>query len=872
MASVSILRAKDSILYYSVRTDASGKFMVAGVDTGKYIILVSYTPYADYIQQISIDKTTPSVIDLKNINMLRKATLLNEVIIKDKMVAAVTMKGDTVEFAADSFKVEPNARVEDLLRKLPNIQVDNKGHITAEGQQVKTVLVDGEEFFGDDPTLVIKNIRADMVDKVQLYNGQAKLLSGSTTGPDKKIINIQLKEDKKNGHFGNISGGIGDRKFNEEQLMLNRFTGAEKMALYGLASNDGIVGLNAQDMGSYGDGANIGGTSGLDTWNGNYNGQGLPVVQTAGVHYNNKWASYSLNTNYKTANLDVNGTNNIITQLSLPQSVNYTTADQNSIDYSFRNKFDFDLGISKIANSTVDISASAISDHKTTKDLFRQATTDQQDVLLNDNTRTIANTSDDQELNTGVVWNKKFAKPRRGLSLTVTEEYSSYNSNGYLNSATRFFNSASEADSSRIDQNKLNKSSALNFGAKIAYHEPVFKSSLLTGSYAFSIQNNLSNIRSLNQSSANNYDQLDSLNSSNYQFNRMLHRFGLAYNFKYNKLQFNLANDAGISTYQQLNKFNNNQLNRTFVNWFPQASVQGTFDAKTRIRFSYTGETVQPTITQLQPIASNMDPLNIYVGNPTLNPSFKNTFNLLFSDYKALKDRTFLINSTYSFTTNPISINMLIDSTGRNTYTYYNAANASNTLFNTYVLYGLTIKSLDVELSSNAGVVLNKSVNTTNGQINIVNSNVYNGYIGLQKSKIGKYDSSLGATINYNTSKTSLNPQFNTSYWSYHFSGSGDIHVAKVFQAHAECDYSFQQKTRAFDNNFHQTILNTWVGEKFMQGNLLVKISGNDLLNQNSGFSRIAANNTITQNNYTTIRRFFMLSVSYDFNKTYTAK
>ena len=114
MASVSILRAKDSILYYSVRTDASGKFMVAGVDTGKYIILVSYTPYADYIQQISIDKTTPSVIDLKNINMLRKATLLNEVIIKDKMVAAVTMKGDTVEFAADSFKVEPNARVEDL--------------------------------------------------------------------------------------------------------------------------------------------------------------------------------------------------------------------------------------------------------------------------------------------------------------------------------------------------------------------------------------------------------------------------------------------------------------------------------------------------------------------------------------------------------------------------------------------------------------------------------------------------------------------------------------------------------------------------------------------------------------------------------------
>src|SRR6476620_2216934 len=223
---ISLLRSKDSILYKFTRSDGKGNFEFKNLKAGSYILLITYPTYADYVDHINLRDS--SSYDLK-VPMTLKAHLLKEVIVR-QTISAIKIKGDTTEYAADSFKVQPDASVEDLLKKLPGIQVDKNGQITAQGEKVQKVLVDGEEFFGDDPTLVTQNLRADMIDKVQVYDKKSDQanFTGIDDGETQKTINLKLKDDKKNGYFGKINLGAGTNGYHDNQLMFNRFKNKQK--------------------------------------------------------------------------------------------------------------------------------------------------------------------------------------------------------------------------------------------------------------------------------------------------------------------------------------------------------------------------------------------------------------------------------------------------------------------------------------------------------------------------------------------------------------------------------------------------------------------------------------------------------------------
>ena len=197
-AVVAVLRAKDSVLVKFTRTNKEGSFNLPNISAGKYIVMVTYPSYADYIDLISV--TEGSVTDLGKVPVITKATLLQEVIVK-QTIGSIRMKGDTTEYKADSFKVSANADVQELLRKMPGIQVNSKGEITAQGERVQKVLVDGEEFFSDDPAVVTKNLRADAVDKVQSFDKKSDqaVFTGIDDGQKIKTLNLTLKEDKKKG-------------------------------------------------------------------------------------------------------------------------------------------------------------------------------------------------------------------------------------------------------------------------------------------------------------------------------------------------------------------------------------------------------------------------------------------------------------------------------------------------------------------------------------------------------------------------------------------------------------------------------------------------------------------------------------------------
>ena len=211
-ASIAILQAKDSVLVKFGYTNPDGTFMLSGLRKGRYIMLAAYPDYADYAEPFSLDSIT-TTRDFGNISMSLKSRLLKEVIIRGT-ASQMKIKGDTTEFNAKALVIQPNAKVEDLLKQLPGITVDKDGKITAEGQAVTKVLLDGEEFFGDDPTLVTRNIRADMVDKIQLYDKKSDqaAFTGIDDGKTQKTINVKLKVGQETGHFWQSTGGRWTRK------------------------------------------------------------------------------------------------------------------------------------------------------------------------------------------------------------------------------------------------------------------------------------------------------------------------------------------------------------------------------------------------------------------------------------------------------------------------------------------------------------------------------------------------------------------------------------------------------------------------------------------------------------------------------------
>ena len=296
-AAVSLLRSKDSVLYKFTRTDKNGNFFIQNMTAGKYLIYLTYPGYADFMDTVELwdGKTN----DLGSLAMLTREHLLQEVVINQQ--GAIRIKGDTTEFKADSFNVRQGANVEELLKKLPSIQVDKDGNITAMGESVKKVMVDGEEFFGNDPTVATKNLQADAIDKVLVFDKKSDqaVFTGIDDGEKTKTINLVLKEDKKKGYFGKLELGAGlDDKWNNS-AMFNNFKGKKKISFYGIMSSTGKTGLNWDERSQYGgDNSMVTGDFGGmmtismnsdDFSSPNFYGEGLPKSWAGGINFSNKF-------------------------------------------------------------------------------------------------------------------------------------------------------------------------------------------------------------------------------------------------------------------------------------------------------------------------------------------------------------------------------------------------------------------------------------------------------------------------------------------------------------------------------------------------------------------------------------------------------
>jgi len=879
------LNAKDSILQKFTRVASDGSFSVNNIGKGHFIMIITYPGYADFSEGFTLDEKVQLSHDFGKINMVLKSRLLHDVIVKGGAIP-IKVKGDTIEFNAKAYVVQPNDRVEDLIKQFPGIQVDKDGKITAQGEEVKKVLVDGEEFFGDDPTLVTKNIRADMVDKVQLYDKKSDqaTFTGIDDGQKTKTLNIKLKENKKNGYFGKVDAGVGNDGYYQLQGMYNKFTAKQKFSAYTTDANTGKTGLSWQDSQKYGDAGTVqvdanGGISlflsgmddGLDSFDGRYNNQGLPKATTGGLHYDAKWNkdNETVNANYKIGVLDVDGTKSSTIQNNLTTGAQYSNSDQTFKNSMFRQKLDFTYLVKMDTTSTLKLAVDGTTKHGTSDNDSHSITT-KGDTTLNQNSRNSINTVDERIFNFSAFYTKKFKKKGRTLSVLLSEGIDNTDGNGHLKTEADFYNPLGVIDSTQLtDQRKTSRVRDAIFNSNITYTEPLSKVWSLTFNYGLNVNNGSSDRFSYNAAPGSTvYNILDTTYSNSYKLNQLANQIGAIFNYHKGKAILNFGTRTSDVAFKQIDEYTGNVLKRHFINWSPQAMYQYRFSQQQSLYVFYNGNTTQPNINQIQPVKNNNDPVNTYVGNADLTPSFTNRLSANFYSFKVLSGQYINFGTQFSAVSNQIVTNTINDpNTGKNTIYYLNLPGKQSTNFNFYSSFGRKIIPIDLSIGLNLNANNYENYTYTNSQLTASNSGVYSVSLSANKYVKDKYDFYVNFGPGYNISKSDIQT-LNNNARTFNAGTGFNVYLPAKFQISSNITYNYTGKTQTFNTDQVKTIWNASLNKMFFKDRTLkLSITGNDLLNQNVNFFRSTNGNIISQNYVNVIQRYFMFSVTWDFNK-----
>lgn len=885
-ATITVTNAKDSILVKFTRSNADGTFSLTGLPAGNLALWITHPDYADYTEKFELSATAPEH-NFGNVNLLLKERVLNEVKIKGKPIE-LKIKGDTSEFNARAYVIQPNDKVEDLLKQVQGMAVDKDGKITFMGEQIKKVLVDGEEFFGDDPKLVTRNLRADMVDKMQVYDRKSDQASvtGIDDGVKIKTLNVKLREDKKNGMFGKVSAGAGNKGLYDGQAMLNKFKGNYKLSVYGTTSNNGNNGLGYDDAARLGtqssttvtfDDGSTGSYfgSGDDYDDSYYGGSGFPSARTGGVHYDTKWneKKQAINTNYRLGEMALTNNVNTISQQNLPAQVTTAdpadkvlnrTSDRSSYDHTFRQKGDITFQSNPNASTSLKIAIDASFKNVDNNSSSGSTLTNGAGKLLTREMQTQRLSGQQKAFNASFLFSKKFKKENRVFSWNVSESYNQ--SNTTLQFSSLIFSPAKTPTDSIIDQYKPTTLTGSVLNSNMTFNEPLSKTLSLGLNYGLGFNNSLSNRESFNRSAGGNYDVLDTKFSNNYKFNQVLNQLGAVFSFKSTntKTTFTVGTKASKVDFKQIDQYTAKVFSRDFINWSPQARFQQKFAPSEYVSLQYNGNNSQPTIEQIQPIRVNTDPLNIMVGNPNLGPSFRHYMSAYYNKAQEITGKSFYINASYSFTENAIISNVTYDQFGKSSTQYLNLINnrPSNYSIYTNLSRKIGIFNTGLNISTSGNIYYNYS----NNVLNRSNNTTYRTSVRISASAQKKYNFSISGGPTYNFSKQSLQTQSN--YNAAGFSGYAyfQLFLPAKFQLSGDFDYEYQgavQNAPAVS----QPMLGASLNRSFFKNeSLKFSLSGYNLLDVNPNFRNITATG-FTQTTYAAIRRYFMVTLSWDFTK-----
>jgi hypothetical protein len=888
--SVLLLSPKDSALVAYTLTNKAGEYQFKNVDRQPLLIKATYMGYIPFQKELELPQS--DILEVEDINLTPILQELYEVVVKAAK-APLMMRGDTLEYDASKFKVPPGATLEDLLRKLPGIQIDVNGNIVAQGQQVQKVTVDGRRFFGGNTKIATQNLNAESISKLQLFDDKSEQskLTGVEDGVKEKTLNVELKEEAKKGGFGKISAAGGtDGRWNSN-ASFNKFDKINQFSVIGYGNNVNQTGLSWEDLEEFrGSGAFQFGDTGDFGFNGsdgmmfiifsggdqedsfeipfNNLSSGFSNNQAIGVNYNRLKDKKDFSGNYffsrsdqiiESFNSRTNFLQNNSSFTSTDQSLQNNVAGHHRATLRFQNELDSANTLTINAKGRFSTLSTSLSSFQ---ELIRSST--EQSQMERDN---LSNRGSGAFQGTAI-FRHKFKKNGRNFAASISNTYNNADQDGIQKSVVDLVNSTDPNTYFRnLDQVNQALNSSNLFKSSLLYVEPIKKILFWETFYNFS-----------QSASEINRKVFDLEASDTRQLNSDLSRFFdnvITYNrigssIRYANKGSNLSVGLAASNYALNGQFSVvkesevlGRVSKNYLNITPNLSYWRSMKGNKRISAGYGMGVTPPNISNLQPFKDIANPLYIREGNPDLQPEVTHRFNTGYYMYDPATFLNFSVSLNSTFYQSQVVQNQTIDpETFVTTFTSGNVAGGQR--YDSYLGLGFPIVKTKINAYLSANPSFTKSLALINSIETVTNTLSQNVGVNLDLTPIDWLSLYAGTSFRLSKTKFEQNPSQNQDILNVNAYTNVNIKLPKDFYFDMKFNYS-RFENESFGFNQEIPILNAFVYKLLGQAKKWeVRLSANDIFNQNQTISQFAGQNFVTNGRIETLSRFFLLGVTYN--------
>jgi hypothetical protein len=900
-ATLTLTSVKDSASFRNSVADSAGVFKFEGLSIDSYFLKISFIGYDEYRQIVTISDSIPD-LDLKTLFVPKTTVQLSGVTVISK-TPPVQQKGDTTQFNASQFKVNPDATVEDLIKKMPGITVARDGTVTTQGEQVKKVTIDGRDFFGDDASAALKNLPSDVVDKIQVFDrlsDQAQV-TGVDDGNSQKAINIVTKAGMKNGQFGRVFAGYGTDDRYSLGGNMSFFKNNRRISIVGLLNNINQQNFGTQDLlgvtSSSGAGRGGGGPrgGGGGRGGGGFGGgqdnflvgqqNGISKTNALGINYSDKWgkkADVSGSYFYNNSN---NGNDQVLNRQNLGQDT-IKFYDENSISQSqnFNHRINMRLEYKIDSSNSLIISPSLNFQKNNSTNGYTAISSYNEGDIANESENTTTNFRSGYNFRNNILYRHNFGKKGRTLSFNFNTTFNNNEGESFVLSETRFYKGGVQTDSTQ-NQFTDNLTKGYNLSSNLTYTEPIGKKGQLQFSYAPSYSKNKADQQTFQYDPGDGkYSEFDITQSNKFENIVKTQNGGITY-----RLGNSRDNQFAVGVSFQQSKLESERIfptttfvNKTFSNILPNLQWSRKISPKSSFRLFYRASTNAPSVNQLQDVVNSSNVLLLSSGNPDLKQQSSHFFSgrytftntqkgqSLFANIFLQASQDYITNATFRASQDSVIQQGIILKQGSQLIKPINLDGYKS--LRSFLTYSMPLKFIKSNINLNGGFSYSKLP----GQVNYVNSitdnYTYSTGIGLS-SNINEYiDFNLSYSANFNTAKNDVQSQSNTKYVNQ--SAGAQINLLSKSGWFLQNDVSNQSYTglsEGFNQNFW--LWNAAIGKKFLKSRAAeLKLSVFDLLKQNQSISREITANYIQDTQSQVLQQYFMLTFTYSLKNFGKAK
>lgn len=890
VATVQAISKKDSSRTGGL-TDFDGKFDISVPAPGNYVLQVSYIGYTSFEKSVFVPADG---LDAGTLSMEKNAEQLREVKIEDKVLQAVQL-GDTTQYNSAAFKTNPDATAEDLVTKMPGVTVQD-GKVQAQGEDVKQILIDGKPYFGTDVNAALKNLPADVIDKVQVFDQQSEQarFSGYDDGSTTKTINIVTKADMRDGIFGKVSAGYGYKDKFAANGNLNWFNGNRRISVLAQSNNinvqnfstDDLLGVTAGSSGGGGGrrgGGGPGGGGGGRPGGGNDAGDflvnvrnGITTTHAAGINYSDQWGkkikvtgSYFFNWANTKASQQLRR-NYLLSGDSAQTYVENSESVSRNINHRFNLRFEYAIDSFNVLTIIPRITVQ----QNRGSSLFSGAGERGGGLLNNTNSDFSSNLS---ALNFGneMLFRHRFKKAGRTFMAGVNMGYSYNTGKSNLDSRNTYFAGGTPSDT--LDQQADLYGNSWNLGTRLVYTEPLGKGHLLQFNYNNSYQNSLSDKRTLNYSETDMaYNRVDSLLSNYIRSDYHTEAGGVGYRFNNKKAQLS------VNVSYQWSVLNNDSrypvqtyFRKTFQNVLPMAMFRYNFTSQKNLRIRYSARTSIPSVDKFQAVLNNSNPLLLSTGNPDLKQDYSHQFMLRYSASNTKKSHVFFFLLGATATQNYIGNSTVIanaDTTvNGNIFLPAGAQLTSPVNLNGYynvrsfITYGLPLNFMKCNINFSAGITYSRTPGRINGQTNYSNAPAGNFGVTLSSNISKKIDFTLSSNSSLTFVQNSLRKNLNSNFFNQNTRAKVYWDIWKGIIVSTELTHQlYTGLSDGYNQNYF--LWNVSLAKKFLKNDAAeFKFTAFDVLNQNNSITRNVTDIYTEDVETVVLNRYFMLTFTYNF-------